>query len=1042
MREERMTAPDVTAQRPHLGAARHARKMALSRKASVISRCLQFVLWFLALGAPFAGAQAKEEVIRVVIDDSYPPYIYLDPDGKPQGIVRDLWTLWEKRTGTRVEIITLGWNEAQAAINTGRAEVIDTIFKTDDRLARYDFSAPYAAINVGLFYPRSLQPITDTLQLKDYLIGVSEGDSCIDYLKAKGSQDLKTFSDYETLVKAAIRGEIAVFCMDMPPATFLLERENAQHRFRSLSPLYTGHLHWAVRKGEDSLLRQIGEGFAKISPQERQLIERRWLSTEAAPPIPDWMIRYGMALVVAITLTGIGLASWNRLLNMRVAEITQDLQLSSRQLVERITELEQARNDLEESQSLLRTLVRAIPYPVSMKDPHGRFIFCNAFFERFYGVSEHNLINKRSADVMDEALAKAQESADALAVAGTAPYVYEDWFIDQSTGLRRLMEVTKTSVISANGRLLGSIGISHDVTERRAYEKQLEVMAHYDVLTGLPNRALLTDRLRLALAQETRRGSNLAVVYLDLDGFKEVNDRHGHDIGDQLLISLALRMKDALREGDTLARLGGDEFVALLCDLDDINTCVPWLNRLLGAASKPVVIDGRTLQVSASVGTTFYPQDDPVDADQLLRQADQAMYQAKLAGKNRFYIFDADHYRSVREHHETLDHIRSALESEQFVLHYQPKVNMRSGALIGVEALIRWQHPIKGLLGPAAFLPVIEDDPLSVDVGEWVIVQALEQLNTWRGAGLLLPVSINVSARQFHQGDFVTRLKTLFAAYPTVPPSAIQFEILETSALGDLPQVAAIIEQCRELGIHFSLDDFGTGYSSLTYLKRLDIEEIKIDKSFVHDMLDDPDDLAILAGILGLSRSLGCKVVAEGVETIAQGEALLELGCDLAQGYGITPPLPAEDVLPWSSRWAPPESWSAKPAFSAADFPLLVAQVENRAWFAALENFIHGQRNDLPLLHHMRHLKHWMENDGRMIYGHLPGFRELERLEETIHRQANELYCQKSAGQGDEAAAGLGKLSELNQTLRNTLAALNPTTASEHGEVPAAPPPA
>jgi diguanylate cyclase (GGDEF)-like protein len=423
---------------------------------------------------------------------------------------------------------------------------------------------------------------------------------------------------------------------------------------------------------------------------------------------------------------------------------------------------------------------------------------------------------------------------------------------------------------------------------------------------------LLADRLRQALAQAQRRDEQVAVAYLDLDGFKYVNDRYGHDVGDQLLMALATAMKGSLREGDTLARMGGDEFVAVLIDLDSVESCVPMLTRLLDAAAS-VQLSGVVLQGSASIGVTFYPQDQDIDADQLLRQADQAMYQAKLAGKNRYHVFDAAQDNSMRGHNESLDRLRLAHTRREFVLHYQPKVNMRSGQVIGAEALIRWQHPEKGLLAPASFLSVIEDHPLAVDLGEWVIDAALAQMEVWHAAGLDLPVSVNIGARQLQQADFMERLLAILSGHKQISPACLELEVLETSALADIAQVSQVIEDCAKMGVKFSLDDFGTGYSSLTYLKRLRVAQLKIDQSFVRDMLDDPDDMAILEGVIGLAAAFKHEVIAEGVETIAHGTLLLQLGCELAQGYGIARPMPPEQLPAWAATWKPDMAWCAEP---------------------------------------------------------------------------------------------------------------------------------
>ena len=442
-----------------------------------------------------------------------------------------------------------------------------------------------------------------------------------------------------------------------------------------------------------------------------------------------------------------------------------------------------------------------------------------------------------------------------------------------------------------------------DITSLKDHQSQLEHIAHYDALTNLPNRVLLAYRLQQDMSQSVKRVKSLAVVYLDLDGFKHINTQYGHETGDQLLISVTTHIKLVLRECDTLARFGGDEFVVVLLDSGGIETCVPMLTLLLSAIAMPLKINGKPLKVSASLGVTFYPQTEDVDADQLFRQADQAMYQAKLLGKNRYHIFDPKQDSDIRGYHESLNRIRHALHNNEFVLYYQPKVNMRHGNIIGVEALIRWLHPERGLLPPSVFLPVVENHPLIVEIGEWVIDTALRQMAFWLKEGFDMPVSINVSARQLQQPDFLERLREIMSKYPKIPMGYLEMEVLETSALANITHVSELIENCRAMGVTFALDDFGTGYSSLTYLKRLPVTLLKIDQSFVCNMLDDLDDLAILKSIIGLAGTFKRDVIAEGVETVEHGKLLLQLGCELGQGYGIARPMPAADILAWVAHW-------------------------------------------------------------------------------------------------------------------------------------------
>lgn len=577
---------------------------------------------------------------------------------------------------------------------------------------------------------------------------------------------------------------------------------------------------------------------------------------------------------------------------------------------------------------------------------------------------------------------------------------------------------TISAVRDAQGKTTQYVALFSDITVLKEQQNKLEHIAHYDALTHLPNRVLLADRLRQGMIQAHRRNDFLAVVFVDLDGFKLINDKHGHEAGDHLLISIAARMKYALRDGDTLARMGGDEFVAVLVDLTDATASAPILSRLLAAAAQPVAFGDVMLQVSASVGVTLYPQAADVDADQLLRQADQAMYQAKLAGKNRYHVFDATHDSHIRDHHERLERIQSALAAKQFVLYYQPKVNMRSGAVVGAEALIRWQHPEFGLLAPAEFLPVIEDHPLAITVGEWVIATALDQIELWRTQGLTIPVSVNIGAYQLQQSNFVQRLREILAEHPQVSPELLKLEVLETSALEDVTGVSQVIEACRTMGVMFALDDFGTGYSSLTYLKRLPVSELKIDQSFVRDMLDDPDDLAILEGIIGLASAFRRQVIAEGVETVEHGAMLLQLGCDLAQGYGIARPMPAQNFPAWAANWQPDTVWSDLPALSREDLPLLFARVEHGAWIKQLGNYLKGLHENAPEPEHQRcHFGQWMANDGQARHGRHPHFALVDSVHKQVHSLGAEL-CELHHNGNTELA--LGRLNELHE-LRDTL---------------------
>lgn len=549
---------------------------------------------------------------------------------------------------------------------------------------------------------------------------------------------------------------------------------------------------------------------------------------------------------------------------------------------------------------------------IMVADPEGNLVDVNTAFTRITGYGREEVLGKNPRFLNSGRQSKEFYNALWLAVRELGFWSGEVWN-RRKNGEVYPQLLTISSVRSVSGEIRQYVALFSDITDQKQYQSELEHIAHFDVLTGLPNRLLLADRLQQAMVQSERRGQKVLIAYLDLDNFKEINDQYGRVIGDQLLVALGQRVKEHLRDGDTLARFGGDEFVAVLTDFQDASAALPTINRLIASSSEVFQLNGYSLQVSASVGVTSYPQGSPIDAEQLLRQADQAMYQAKLAGKNRYHIFDTQRDVEVRGHFDVVERLRQALSRTEFVLYYQPKVHMRTGQVIGAEALIRWQHPERGLLPPALFLPDLEDHPLSIDVGEWVIETALRQYEQWRDAGLDIPISVNLGASQLQRSDFVARLQLILNRHPQVHPSRLQLEILETSALQDIRQATANMTACQALGIHFALDDFGTGYSSLTYLRQLPVTVLKIDQSFVRGMLDNAQDQAILRGVLGLAHAFGREVIAEGVETVAHGTLLLQLGCEEAQGYGIARPMPGADFPLWARDWRPSPDWRSAP---------------------------------------------------------------------------------------------------------------------------------
>ena len=463
-------------------------------------------------------------------------------------------------------------------------------------------------------------------------------------------------------------------------------------------------------------------------------------------------------------------------------------------------------------------------------------------------------------------------------------------------------QVTISAVHGSDGQISHHVLVVSDITQARQHRAQLEQQARFDTLTQLPNRGYLAQLLREALAKADRDGHLLAVCYLDLDHFKPVNDQLGHQAGDRLLQELASRLQASMRGGDTVARLGGDEFV-LLMHAHSVDETSMALERVLEVISRPYGL-GRSAprHLTASIGATVYPI-DRADADTLLRHADHAMYGAKQAGRGRVLFFDPERAREATAQREAAERIEVALAAGELLLHYQPKVDMKHGRVLGVEALLRWRHPQQGLLPPGDFMPLIEPPEFAVRLGDWVLRQAIDQLAAWHNLGLHLSVSVNITGRHLQDPRFAQRLGELLRPHPPALARRLTLEVLETTALADVAFTSGVMEQCRALGVRFALDDFGTGYSPLTYLKRLPVDVLKIDRSFIHNMLGDAEDLAIVEGVIGLSRTFGCSVIAEGVESTEQARRLVEMGCEIGQGYGIAGPMPAEAVPGWISGY-------------------------------------------------------------------------------------------------------------------------------------------
>jgi len=714
-------------------------------------------------------------------------------------------------------------------------------------------------------------------------------------------------------------------------------------------------------------------------------------------------------------------------------------------ILEDITAARDAWMRLRQSESQLRTIMLSVREGIQLWDRHGCLVYANP--------AAHRLFNAplgdgrfRAEEILtlagwtsyhpDGQLCRADEFPVREVLQSGRPREAMLIRMEEAPDRSRWLRIHAYPIPGEGGEgPQGVVTSSEDVSVEVEQEQRLRQLAHYDPLTQLPNRVMLANRMHLALAESHRNGNTLAVCLLDLDGFKPVNDTHGHKAGDQLLREVAQRLQENVRGQDTVARLGGDEFALLIGGLSSTHEVEHTLQRLLKTLAQPYNVAGTQVRVSASIGVTLYPS-DAVEPDRLLRHADQAMYQAKQAGKNRYALFDPRLDQRARANRATLRKIDEALGEGQFELFYQPIVDCRAGRVLGAEVLARWRHPILGLLAPGEFLPLIEHDDLVVKLGFWAIGQSLRQLSQWQAQGIDLNLSVNISARQLHRKDFAEQVRDLIEPHPTELRKRLRIEIVETAALEDINAVSDLIREGHALGLGFALDDFGTGYSSLIHLKRLGVDALKIDHAFIADMLDDPMDLAIVEGIIGLASAFRCQVVAEGVESIDHILMLLEIGCDIMQGFGLARPMPASELSGWLQRFQPDPRWrlasSARP--SRRDFEWLLAKALHQQWaqriLAQVEN---PSLPRPPLDSDQCRIGQWLELEGRARYGQYQGFIPVMDLHRQIHRLGKRL-AEALAGRDADALAlaqvefcqGRDALTEAIDALRAELAQTTP----------------
>ncbi len=549
---------------------------------------------------------------------------------------------------------------------------------------------------------------------------------------------------------------------------------------------------------------------------------------------------------------------------------------------------------LAESEALYESLVQVMPQCLYRMDRESRITFANRALERHLGKPREAILGHSPREVYPADLAAKYRQDDLRVLQGETLNLIEEMVSLDSEQRKRYIEIVKTPTYAPDGSINGIQGIFWDITARKSAEEQIEYLAHHDPLTDLPNRVLLRDRFLQAQGQAARSDNRVAILFLDLDHFKLVNDTLGHPIGDRLLQAVAERLRRGVRETDTISRQGGDEFVIVLPELADPESAGSIAGKLMEQMHEPVRVNGHRLNVTFSLGIALYP-DDGDDFDTLMKKADTAMYSAKEAGRNTLRFFTAAMNVEAAARLKLQGRLQRALEKEELVLYYQPQFDLASGRILGAEALLRWRDPERGLVPPGEFIPVAEDTGLIGPIGEWVIGEACRELRRWHDAGATdLSMAVNLSPVQFRRSRLV-EIAARALQENRLPAECLEFELTESLLIREDAAILETLTALKGLGVKLSIDDFGTGYSSLAYLKRFNVDKLKIDQSFIRELCSNPDDEAIVSAVITMARQLRLRTVAEGVENAEQATMLRRFDCDEVQGFHFGRPMPAAD---------------------------------------------------------------------------------------------------------------------------------------------------
>ncbi|MDP2218965.1 MAG: EAL domain-containing protein [Hydrogenophaga sp.] len=844
------------------------------------------VCW-LALAPAMAWAQSVgSPVVRVGVYDN-PPKIFMGSDQQPTGIFGDLLREVARQEGWTLQAVRCEWQDCLDQLQAGRIDLMPDVARTPERETLFRFLPTPALHGWSQVYRHPSQQVASILDLQGKRVAYLQGS----VQQAFFANLLENFNIQAAWVAADSLDQAFALVEHQQADVALANVHYGDWKATSHSLLGTPIMFQPVAlhvvsglQSNPAWLQAVDRRLAQwkadpTSPHHGTL--RRWGSPETPPRIPAHM--------VWVMLAGVGVLA---LLALTVAWLRREVARKTR--------------DIRASEARLNTILDSVDAAIYIKGTDFRYRYVNRKVAQIFGTPADQVVGKRDEDFFDRRTADHIHQNDSRVLNEKIRLTAEEVNRNLGSDTEQVYLSVKLPLLDASGQVYALCGISTDVTEQRQATEEIHRLAYFDPLTQLPNRRALLDRMAREMALAQRTGRNGALVFIDLDHFKEVNDLLGHAAGDELLRSIAIRLSSSLRNTDTLARIGGDEFVLLLADLDSdrdlaADQALSTARKLKVCFGQPVPLAERPYTVTASMGIAMFT-DAAETPENLLRWADMAMYAAKDGGRNEIRFFNAEMQTRAEAHADLLQDVRRAIQHHEFILHYQPQLDT-DGRLCGIEALVRWQHPDKGLVQPGTFIPVIENTDLMVPLGQDILRLACAQLAQWQHLPMpqtLQPPShwrlaINISAKQFHHVHFVEHVKHVIDQ-TRADPHRIELELTESLLLNNVDHVIEKMGQLQALGIAFSLDDFGTGYSSLSYLKRLPLYKIKIDQSFVRDLDSNTNSQAIVRTIVALSDSLELKVIAEGVENSAQKAQLLQLGCHQYQGYLFSRPVAAAEL--------------------------------------------------------------------------------------------------------------------------------------------------